>query len=158
MGLKDVVSEENQKHKYRYYPDHELQDEIEKVVEETVEELPGDVEVDFIEVSPRMTGNILGRHIPKDGGDTHLIRLKENLVENRPWEYVERVIKHEVVHVWFAQNGYGDYGDGSRIFEWVLGRVGADISGISFYGEEYDIIHEFDDPYYVEIDELREED
>lgn len=141
MGLGDIVPEENEQKHYRQYADHELQDELEDVVDNTVEKLPGEVEIDFIEVSPRMTSNVDGRCYHKENVD--YIRLKEDMVDREPWEYVKRVVRHEVIHAWFRQNGYEQYRDGSKIFEWVCGRVDADITGVGPNSEQYEIMEQF---------------
>lgn len=140
MGLGDIVPDKAEKNKYRQYPDHELQDELEEVVEESKELFPGGVDVAFIEVSPQMTST-QGYCYYKP--ECSYIRIAEDVVENDPWEYIESIIRHEMVHAWMKENGWADVSDGSRVFEWVLGRVEADISGMSYKSPRYEIIEEF---------------
>lgn len=139
MGLGDIVPEEAKQNKYRQYPDHGMQERLERVIEENQDLFPGGVEVDFIEVSPKMTSTHgYGYHKL----DSNYIRLAERVVENEPWYYVKAVILHEMVHIWMEQNNY-DYSDKSLIFEWVCGYIGADITGTAPTHEEWEIIRKF---------------
>jgi len=142
MGLLELTpDEDNNRGRYRQYPDHEMQDRIEDFMERSQEKFPGGVEIAFIEVSPEMT-RTHGYFYHKPERD--YIRLAEEVVEEYPWSYTKKVILHEMIHGWLRQNGYSQYSDGSGIFEWICGHVGADIDGTSPGREKYEIIEEFE--------------
>lgn len=138
MGLGDIVSEENKSHEKRQYPDHKIQDRLEEVIDKYRPRFPGGVNVEFIEVSPRITDKD-GYAYYDSGG---YIRVSKETVETLPWYYIDCLIAHEMVHLWMDQNGY-DYSDGDRIFNWVCGQVGADVTKIGPKSEQYEIIREF---------------
>jgi len=140
MGLGDLTPDGTQSNSYRQYPDHEKQDELEQMVDEAEGLFPGGVEIEFIEVSPEMT-RTQGYCYNREVGN--YIRIAECVMENRPMWYVEMVVRHEMVHAWMDQNGYGDFSDGSKVFEWVCGRVGADITDTAPGHEEYEVIEQF---------------
>lgn len=139
MGLGDLV-DGGLRDPNRYYPDHEWDEQLYEWAEEVQLRFPGGVEYDFIEVSPEMS-----RH---DGfayykGENGFIRISEKMIQNRTEEFVKKVLIHELAHLWFYQNGYYQYSDGSGVFEWVLGRVGADLNEVGPGTEEYEIMEEF---------------
>lgn len=141
MGLKDIVDEDIPPgNRYRRYPSHPLDDQLEEWAEESTEKFPGGVEWDFIEVSPEMTKH---QGFAYYKGENGYIRISEQLIENQPEWYIRMVLLHELTHLWFYQNGYKEFSDNSGIFEWVLGRVGADIDDIGPKSKEFGVIFAF---------------
>lgn len=142
MGLLNLGpdGETTNNKRYRTYPDHERQDFIEDVVERRKSDFPGGVDIGFIEVSPEMT-KTQGFAYYKPEHD--YIRVAERVVENQSDEYIEMVIVHEMVHIWLHQNGRSDVSDGTKLFEWICGHLGADISGTSPGQSDFEVMREF---------------
>ena len=126
--------------KYRTYPDHEKQDFIEDVVERRKSDFPGGVDVGFVEISPEMT-RTQGYAYFKPEHD--YIRIAERVIENHSEEYVEMVIVHEMIHIWLHQNGRDDVSDGTKLFEWICGYLGADIDGTAPGRRDFKTMQEF---------------
>lgn len=141
MGLGDLGPDKGDSNHYKQYARHEEQDRIEEIMEEAKSRFPTEPEIDFIEVSPEMTRHH-GFYYHRE--ESQYIRVAEEMVEEYPWYYIERVIRHEMVHAWMYQNGYPDFDDNSRIFEWVCGKVGADVTKADIDSEEYEIIRLFE--------------
>ena len=140
MGLGDIVPEEAKRKEYRKYLDHEKQERLEEVVDKYRARFPGGVKVDFIEVSPRMDQH---HGFAYHRSESSYIRIAKDAVENWPWSYVEKIVGHEMVHIWMDQNGY-EYSDGDAIFNWVCGYIGADVTGTAPGQPEYEIINQFE--------------
>lgn len=140
MGLKDLVEEENN-HGKRQYPEHPREEEFLEWIDEFQDRFPEEVGVDFLEVSPRMT-KTWGYAYYRE--DSQYIRLSEYLVKNCPDSTIKRVILHEMVHLYSHQIGYGELTERDPLFTWVLGRVGAHVSGYSPSGQEWnDVVEPF---------------
>lgn len=143
MGLADLTPEDTvatEYQQYKRYPSHEWDDKLEQWAEEVTPRFPGGVEYDFIEVSPEMTRTSGFAYKKTENG---YIRISEQSIEKYPEYYVKFVLIHELAHLWFYQNGYEEYSDGSGIFEWVLGRVGGDLDEAAPGTDEYEIMWEF---------------
>lgn len=129
---------------FRTYPTHEEEEKFEKMVEELQSRFPEEIRVDFIEISPKMTrtdGYAYFRD--RDGVSCQYIRIAEKALDY-PDYYQKMIVAHEMVHIYCNQKGYGDVSDGDRFFEWILGRVCADINGTSYRTEEWnDLINPF---------------
>jgi len=137
MGLGNL-DDVNLKHSGRHFPDHERQDELNDWLEELRHEFPEPVNVDFIEVSPQLTkawAKAYWDHSSKDRD--RYIRLSKRLVENYTDDQIKSVILHELAHCWFYQNGDNDVTERDPIFSYVLGAVGAQVSG---YGFDHEIV------------------
>lgn len=139
MGIDDITGVE-EGNSYKRYPSHEWDDRIEQWANEAQSLFPGGVEYDFIEVSPEMTRTHGFAYTKTENG---YIRISEQVIKHQSEDYVRLVLLHELTHLWFHQNGYSKYSDNSGIFEWVLGRIGADINGVGPHSEEFEIITQF---------------
>lgn len=150
MGLKDLVPDDGKGSEYKRYNSHEWDSKLEGWAEEAQVLFPGGVEYDFIEVSPEMTRNHGFAYQRTENG---YIRISEKAIDSEPEWYIRLVLVHELTHLWFYQNGYGEYSDNSMIFEWVLGRVGADLDGAGPGSKKYEIIKRF-----LSMEEIKESD
>lgn len=142
MGLDDIVPDDvPDGNHYRQYPHHPAEDRLEEWADEAQEKFPEEVEYDFIEVSPEMVRTHGFAYYKPDG--SKYIRIAERVVERYPVHYQRLVLIHEMTHIFFKQRNMEEYSDGSRLFNWVLGRVGADLNGVGPGTEEYDLMLEF---------------
>lgn len=135
MGLGEFVDDKSPE-SGRAYPDHERQEELEEWLEELSDEFPEPIEVDFIEVSPNMTRHCAKAYWDKSDKDRdRYIRLSEQFVEEHTDGQIKSVILHELVHAWLYQNGDADVTERDPIFTYILGAVGAHVSGFGFSDE-----------------------
>lgn len=139
MGLQGLIDQEKGDVPERAWPDHKRQDELEQWVETMKEEIPVDLEVDFIEVSPTMTNYSAKayRDNSLDNVRKYYIRVAEHTMDDQSDDEIRAVILHELVHIWFWENGDGDISDGDDLFSYVLGGLGAHLNKTNFDGYEY---------------------
>lgn len=131
MGIQDAVDSAKgptEALRYKKYSKHEKEDDLVEWMEEFEDRFPTPVMVDFIEVSPEMENN-LGLAYTKPGAQ--YIRIAEYAIDEYNDNFIKMVVLHEMVHVWFYQMGYTDITERDPVFTWVLGQVGADLSGYS---------------------------
>jgi|APHM01.1.fsa_nt_gi SprT-like family. len=140
MGLQGLIDQEKGDVPERAWPDHKRQDELEEWLDDLENEIPIELDVDFIEVSPPMTQTAAMAY--KDSSDNkdreYYIRVSEWVMENEPDDVIRGTILHELAHIWFWENGDGDISDGDDMFSYVLGGLGAHLSGVDFKGYEYE--------------------
>ena len=132
MGLTDFQTSPNSI-AGRRYPDHQYQDEIESWMEELKKDLPDEVDVEFIEVSTDMPKS-LARAYKKKRGDqiTYYIRVSDRAFKGNTDNHIKSVILHELVHIWFWEHVDKKITERSVEFTYVLGAVGAQVSGFNF--------------------------
>lgn len=137
MGLGDIV-DEYESHNGRAYPDHERQEELEEWLEELSEAFPEDLHVDFIEVSPKMTKYDAKAYWDKASEDRdRYIRVAKSSMENYTDKQIKALILHELCHIWFYQKGHHDVTEKDERFTYVLGAVGASVSGVGHQDEVF---------------------
>lgn len=142
MGLQDLNGMDNHGQN-RAYNKHPEEEKFQDWLEELDSRFPDEIECAFVEISPRMTKYCAKAYYDREKNENY-IRIAEKTVENQPEWYQKLVLLHEMVHIWFEQNGYGDVNDSDAIFNWVLGYVGADVSGTGPGHDYYEnIIHRF---------------
>lgn len=145
MGLDDISPEttvSESQHKDRAYPPHEYEERLWEWVDGLQDRFPEEVQIDFIEVSDRMT-QAQAKGYCKERGTVLYIRIAERVIENEDDEYIKTILLHEMVHLWFYQNSWFDVGDSDPIFNWVLGAVGADLSGSGQGDWQHTIMEKF---------------
>lgn len=144
MGLNDLIDESNQtseaERQYRSFSYHKYEERVEEWVDELQSEFPEEVQVDFVEISTRMRKSSAKAYWR---GEHQYLRVAEWSVEKYDDEYLKEIVLHEMVHLYFRQIGKGEVDDNSRLFNWVLGQVGADLSGTSPGHWKHDIMEEF---------------
>lgn len=128
MGLGSFKKDDYNSHEKKAFGYHPRNEELQELVDELQSRFPEKVQVDFIEVSTKMTKTWAKAY--RSSG-TQYIRVAEHFIEEYgdDKDMVKRAVLHEMVHLWFYQNGYGDISDNDALFNWALGMVGADISG-----------------------------
>lgn len=137
MGLGDII-DQTDNHSGRAWPDHGRQEELEDWMDELSQEFPGEVRVDFIEVSPQMTKCYAKAYWDEKSKERdRYIRVSKDFFENHSDDRVKAVILHELVHIWFFQEGYTSVTERDERFTYVLGAVGAHVSGVSFDDETF---------------------
>jgi predicted SprT family Zn-dependent metalloprotease len=65
----------------------------------------------------------------RDGEYTQFMRVGEHYTEVDD-ETLRRTVLHEMIHLFCYQKGYRDLSERSVMFTWLLGRLGASVSGI----------------------------
>lgn len=138
MGLGEFTNDTAEN---SYYASHPADDKLNEWLDEFEEKFPEPIDVEFVEVSRKMTKSHAKAYWDAESGEKY-IRIADFVLEQFDEEHQRRVLIHEMVHVYMYQNGY-NYSDHDDIFTWVLGRVGADISGIGPGHEQHDIMMEF---------------
>lgn len=123
-----------------YYGWHKYNPKLKEWVEELEPKFPGGIDLQYIEVSPQLTRAFAKAY--NKPGETPYIRVAERVFPKYSDEQVKRMVAHEMAHVWMYNRGY-DYSDEDRVFNWVLGRVDADITYCEPGDEQYMIIEEF---------------
>jgi len=135
MGLGNL-DDINLKHSGRYFPDHERQDELEQWMEDLMDRFPEPIDVDFIEVSPQMTKHAAMAYWDHGSQDRDkYIRVSKNAMDRLTDDQIKSIILHELVHCWFYMNGDNDVTERDPMFTYVLGAVGAHLSGYDFNDE-----------------------
>jgi len=130
MGLDDFTTNATTESLYKSYNLEELDERLEEIVENHQDRFPYEVRVDFIEASPELKSHAGKAYYRNKGDGVHrYIRIKE-WVARQDNMYTVRVVLHEMVHIYFYQLGLTNISDGDKLFEWVCGRVMADISGV----------------------------
>lgn len=144
MGLKDLVDESEQvsdvESRYRSFSYHPYEEKIEEWVDELQQRFPEEVQVDFVEVSTRMTKTQAKAYFRDEG---QYLRVSERFVDTEDDEYLKQIVLHEMVHLYFNQIGKPEVSDNNALFNWVLGAVNADMSGTSPGHWKYEIMEDF---------------
>lgn len=152
MGLDDFAEEATTTSEYKQYNLTELDNRLEEIVDNHQDRFPYEIRVDFIEASPELTKHAGKAYYKDDGNKRHqYIRIKESIARDDDMQTV-RIVLHEMVHVYFYQLGLKDISDGDKLFEWVCGRVMADISGVY---EESNTFHQAIKPFLEDEGEWR---
>lgn len=132
MGIEDFITESNTKgagsRRHEYY------DKLNEWVVELENRFPIDLNIDEVTVSKRMTktwGKAYENH--REG---HQIKMSADFMEKHSDEEIKRTLLHEMVHVYFYQQGHSDVKH-SKFFRWVAGRVGADMTHMSYTNEKW---------------------
>ena len=116
--------------RFQQYPSHPDDGRINRMIDELQEEFPEEVRIDFVEVSPRMTKTYaMAYWRERDGEYTQFMRVGEHYTEVDD-ETLRRTVLHEMIHLFCYQKGYRDLSERSVMFTWLLGRLGASVSGI----------------------------
>lgn len=137
-GLKDVVDQKGGRTdstNHRAYPYDEREEKLWEWFDELEERFPEDIECEFIEVSPRLERCHAKAYLKPDG--TQYIRMADDYLRaTRDWK-VKRTLLHEMVHLYTYQKGHSDISDGSHLFKWLCGAVGAHINQVSENGDQW---------------------
>lgn len=145
MGLDNLVNEKGgtgSGNRFRAYPYHEFEDQCWEWFNEFQERFPIEIEADFIEISDQITKvNARAYWRIRDNEYYQFIRLSEKFINNAQTWRIKQCILHEMVHLYFYQLGYRNddkkVTDGSTIFKWVCGAVGAKVNQIPVYTQEW---------------------
>lgn len=135
MGLEDFQSENAGS--YQAHPPHEYNSKLRDWADEFEERFPTKLDIDTIEVSPKMT-TTRGAAYYEMNGDTY-IRISRNFIESSPDEHIKLVLLHEMAHVYFYNHGYTETNH-DKYFRWVVGRVGANMTYTSMNDKKWESI------------------
>lgn len=140
MGLSSLLDEETgetKRHPDRAYSPHPIEDELWDVFREYEERFPEEIECDFIEVSPKMTKHQAKAYYDHQKGIRY-IRVSKDYLEKTDHHRLRDTMLHEMVHLYTYQKGYaGDTSDGSHMFKWLCGAVGAPINQVREHSDEW---------------------
>jgi len=132
-GLNDLLEEHGgitQENQYRYYPYHEFEDTLWEWFEELENRFPIELRCSFIEISTRMS-RIYAKAYYRDHGETIFIRFSKSYIEENPDWRIRQTLLHEMVHLYTYQIGFHEeISDGSVIFKWLCGQVGANVNQV----------------------------
>lgn len=132
MGLDDFASP-NSTSGHRAYTGHPKEEQLEEWEDELNERFPIDLDIEFIEVSPKMSKH-QGKAFYRS--NVNFIRISKQHIENDSDRKVKLTLLHEMCHVYFYQMGYKDTGH-DKYFRWVVGRVMADMTNISIDAKKW---------------------
>lgn len=132
MGLDDFNSSSGSG--YEHYGHHEYNDKLEQWAEDMQERFPIDLNIDFVEVSPQMESK-RGMAYRRDY-DTYYIRISENFIKFSSDERIKLTLLHEMVHVYFYQQGYSDVNH-NKYFRWVVGNVEASMTNMDITDKKW---------------------
>jgi predicted SprT family Zn-dependent metalloprotease len=141
MGLTDLIDEstepgqsnqepdiDTKHHRKRAYNPHHKEEDLWEMFEELQEKFPEEIKCDFIEVSGKMKNYNAKAY---DDYGTQYLRFAKWFVESSSDERIKETMLHEMVHLYTYQKGYaGEVSDGSHIFKWLCGAVGAKINQV----------------------------
>jgi len=119
MGLDRFVKQSSDRHKI--YGSHEYDEKLEQIIQKHKDKFPIDLKIEFIEVSSAMT-KAHATAYSREGNSKHYIRVSEDFIESSSDERIELTIVHEMVHIYFYQQGYLNHNH-DKYFRWVVGRV-----------------------------------
>lgn len=123
--------------RFKTFGAHEADEKLNRMVEKAQQAFPEEVRVDFVEVSPHMTkhnGKAYWR--TRDGETYQYMRISEDFL-SRSDDDIMLVVLHEMCHLYLYQNGCKDLTERDPLFTWVLGRVGAHLSGTHTHSERW---------------------
>lgn len=124
MGLHNFSSDNST---HRAYNKHPKEDQLEEWKEELQSRFPVNLDIEFIEVSPKMSKHYGMAYYR---GNTTFIRISQHFIENYSDRKVKMTLLHEMCHVYFYQMGYKD-AKHDKYFRWVVGRVMASMTGMT---------------------------
>jgi len=127
MGLEDFQTKSSDRH--RVYGSHEYDEQIEKAVDKYRDRFPIDLEIEFTEISSRMS-KCFAKAYKK--GSKYYIRVSEDFIDKSGQKEVELTVLHEMVHVYLYQKGFPQH-DHDKYFRWILGRVGGSMTGMTIH-------------------------
>lgn len=116
------------------YRSHDYEEKLDQMIQRNEEKFPIDLDIDFVEVSPRMEKTRAKAHKKPDG--SYYIRVSKKFIETHSDERIELTVIHEMVHIYFYRQGFTDHGHG-KYFRWVLGRVGGSMTNSTVYEREW---------------------
>lgn len=130
MGLHDFSGSKSE---HRAYNGHPKEDQLEEWKDELQERFPVDLDIEFIEVSPKMS-----KHYGKAyyRGDTAFIRISQDYIESNEDRKVKLTLLHEMCHVYFYQMGYKETNH-DKYFRWVVGRVMASMTSMTIDNKKW---------------------
>lgn len=113
-----------------FWPPHEKDKMLQEMLDDLQDEFPEEIRCDFIEVSRGME-RCSAKAYYREGGKSIYIRFADWYVESRDEEKIRKTMLHEMVHLYIYQKGYSSISDGSDMFKWICGQVGAGINQVS---------------------------
>lgn len=126
----------NTSHPHRNYPYNDFEDDSWEWFDELEERFPEEIKCDFIEVSPNITKYNARAYYRENGRYTY-IRFSKHYVENYTDKELKETLLHEMVHLYTYQKGYFNISDGSHLFKWLCGSVGAKINQVGKHEEKW---------------------
>lgn len=133
MGLKDLEGIENGSaattNPYRAYPHTDWEDTLNEWFTELEQRFPEPIQCDFIEVSTRIK-KYNAKAYYRQHPTSQYIRFSEKYLNSSTDERIRMTLLHEMVHLYTYQNGFNRVSDGSHIFKWLCGAVGAPINQV----------------------------
>lgn len=123
----DVKTEENSNdgHALQRYGDHERDEFLEEAVEELSKLFPVHPEIEFIEVSPRMSKTPAKLYTQeREDGTVTYIRVSEPFT-NRTDAQTKQALLYLLVQAYFKEIGLDHISPANDEFKWVCGQVGA---------------------------------
>lgn len=144
MALDDFIKGVETSSSFKAFNYHELDKQLEEMVEEAQSRFPEEVDVEFIEASPqlqRYSGKAYKDYDDEGHQYVQYIRIKKNLAEKNNAE-TKRVVLHEMAHVYLYQKGLDHVTEKDVTFQWLCGRVMADPSDVFEGSKEWDRVIE----------------
>ena len=137
----DINTEENSSsgHALERYGDHERDEFLNSCVEELRTRFPIHPNIEFIEVSPRMSKTPAKLYMKeRDDEDIMYIRVSEPFT-NRQDHVIRQNILYLLVQAYFKELGFDDISPANDEFKWVCGQVGAPTNPIDITGDAWRI-------------------
>lgn len=147
MGLGNFIEDNTPSNKdvnrFSTYSYDEREEDIWDWIEEFQDKFPEEVKCDLVEVAPRDVSYHAQAYWRKRG-DTHYqyLRVSETAFDDGEW-FARSVVLHEMCHLYMYQIGMRDVTERSPMFSWLLGRVGAHVSGMRTEGDQWQEMERF---------------
>lgn len=144
MGLGNLIDgdvstseESNSGHPLKRYGSHERDEFLEESIEELRERFPIHPNIEFIEVSPRMSKTPAKLYTKNREVETVLyIRVSEPFT-NRQDHEIKQSLLYLLVQAYFIELGFKDISPANDEFKWVCGQVGAPTNPIDTRGDAW---------------------
>lgn len=114
--------------------DHEYYDILNDWVEELEDKFPIDLNINEVTISTRMS-RTWGKAY-EDNINGHKIKISSEFIDEHTDQEIKQVLLHEMCHAYFYEQGYSDINH-SKFFRWVAGRVGADMTNMSYSNDKW---------------------
>jgi len=146
MGLGDFTDEhipdKTGISRFSTYNYDEREDLVWDWINEFQDKFPEEVQCDMVEIAPRDVSYHAHAYWRKrDGVDYQYLRVSETAFDDGEW-LARSVVLHEMCH-YLYQIGMKDVTERSPMFSWLLGRVGAHVSGMRTEGDQWQEMERF---------------
>ena len=144
MGLGNLIDDDinteeqtSSGHPLQRYGGHEKDEQLQEAIDELAGRFPIHPQIEFIEVSPRMSKTPARLYTKeRDGEEVKYIRVSESFT-NRTESDIRQSLLYLLVQAYFKELGFEDISPANDEFKWVCGQVGAPTNPIDTRGDAW---------------------